>query len=270
MKDNYATLNYMTLKYRALKYMTGIVAVYAVFTFIFSTFVNAQQLQDVTEIAQSAVKEGAQSQDRVDRLDDEIDQLTREYKAALIQLRQLREYNALRERLITEQEDKMVDIRAQIEKATNIDREIVPHMFAMIDALEQFVALDVPFLIEERKARVTRLKELMENADVSQSERYRKILEAYEIENEYGRTIEVYEDLREVDGEDRTVTYLRIGRVAFIYQTLDGEESGVWSQDERAFVDLDGDFDSEIRKALRIAKQQAAPDLMVVPVMVKE
>jgi hypothetical protein len=72
----------------------------------------------------------------------------------------------------------------------------------------------------------------------------------------------------DINGEERTVAFLRIGRVALIYQTLDADESGAWSQQADGFVDLDGDFDSELRSALRIAKQQAAPDLLVVPVLV--
>ena len=72
----------------------------------------------------------------------------------------------------------------------------------------------------------------------------------------------------DINGEPRTVSFLRVGRVALVYQTLDGEESGAWDQAQSQFVDLDGDFDSELRSALRIAKQQAAPDLLVVPVTV--
>jgi hypothetical protein len=126
----------------------------------------------------------------------------------------------------------------------------------------------VPFLINERRARVQNLRDLMDRSDANPAEKYRKILEAYEIENEYGRTIEAYEGQMEITGEERTVAFLRIGRVALIYQTLDADESGAWSQKDKGFTDLDGDFDTELRSALRIAKQQAAPDLLVVPVTV--
>jgi len=88
-----------------------------------------------------------------------------------------------------------------------------------------------------------------------------------EIENEYGRTIEAYEGDMEVDGETRRVSFLRMGRVSLVYQTLDAEVSGVWSQETKSYVDLDGDFDSEIRSALRVAKQQAAPDLLTIPLI---
>jgi hypothetical protein len=229
---------------------------------------NAETLKSVTQIAQGATADGVASQARIDKFDDETDTMTREYRAALKQLAALREYNAQLEKLIAAQKTEMVSIRQQIDDVTNVDRSIMPLMFRMIDALEQFVALDVPFLASERKARVANLQALMDRSDANPAEKYRKILEAYEIENEYGRTIEAYEGEMDINGETRTVSFLRIGRVALVYQTLDGAESGAWDKSQNRFIDLEGDFNSELRSALRIAKQQAAPDLLVVPVLV--
>ena len=228
---------------------------------------QAQSLETVAQVSQNATNDGQASQGRIDALDDETDTLTREYRAALKQLASLREYNAQLEKLIVAQKAEMVSVRQQIEDVTNVDRTIVPLMFRMIDALDQFVELDVPFLIDERRARVQNLRSLMDRSDANPAEKYRNILEAYDIENEYGRTIEAYEGQMDINGEERTVAFLRIGRVALVYQTLDGAESGAWNKASKNFTNLDGDFDSELRAALRIAKQQAAPDLMVIPVL---
>ena len=243
-------------------------AVIFVTAFLCASPVWAQSLQAITQTAQSATADGVASQGRIDELDDETDQLTRDYRAALKQLAALREYNAQVEKLIEAQKAEMISVRQQIDDVTNVDRTIVPLMFRMIDALEAFVQLDVPFLIDERRARVQNLRALMDRSDANPAEKYRKILEAYEIENEYGRTIEAYEGQMDINGEERTVAFLRIGRVALVYQTLDGAESGAWNTTSKSFTDLQGDFDSQLRSALRIAKQQAAPDLMVVPVMI--
>ena len=237
---------------------------------LFTQATYAQTLGDINDAASGLAADGVASQSRINALDDETDQLTREYRAALKQLASLREYNTQLEKLIAAQKTEMVSIRQQIEDVTHVDRTITPLMFRMIEALEQFVKLDVPFLADERNARVANLRALMNRSDANPAEKYRKILEAYEIENEYGRTIEAYEGPMQINGEERTVAFLRIGRVALIYQTLDGAESGVWDNQTRGFVDLDGDFDSTLRNALRIAKQQAAPDLLVVPLVLPQ
>jgi len=247
----------------------AVISAICAISFSFASGVSAQEgkppLDGVRDTATQAVKDGAASQKRIDTFDNETSQIVQEYRAALIQLESLREYNAQLEKLIKAQEKEMRDIRQQIEDVTAIDRTIIPHMFRMIDGLETFVELDTPFFINERRARVQGLRALMDRSDANPAEKYRKILEAFEIENEYGRTIEAYEGELELEGETRTVNFLRLGRVTWIYQTLDGDESAVWNRVERRWVDLDGDFDSEIRTGIRVAREQVTPNLLIVP-----
>jgi len=125
-------------------------------------------------------------------------------------------------------------------------------------------------LMNERTERVENLRKLMDRADVEDSEKYRRITEAYQIENEYGRTIEVYQDTLSMDGEERTLDFLRIGRVSLLYQTLDGEEVGAWDQGQRTWVKLPGEYADSIRKGIRIARKQMAPDMIRVPVRAPE
>jgi hypothetical protein len=110
----------------------------------------------------------------------------------------------------------------------------------------------------------------MDRADVEDSEKYRRIMEAYQIENEYGRTIEVYQDTLSIDGEERTLDFLRVGRVALLYQTLDGEEVGAWDQQAREWVELPSEYSDSVRKGIRIARKQLAPDMIRVPVAAPE
>jgi hypothetical protein len=144
-------------------------------------------------------------------------------------------------------------------------REIVPLMLKMVEVISQFVALDIPFLPEERQFRVAELQAIMERADVSLAEKYRRVLEAYQVETEYGRTIEAYQDELELDEKIRTVNFLRIGRVGLYYLTLDGQQAGVWDGDER-WRPLDSEYLQAIDKGLKVAKKQLPPDLLVLPI----
>jgi hypothetical protein len=139
-------------------------------------------------------------------------------------------------------------------------------MLKMIDVLQQFVSLDVPFLKQERQTRLEALTTMMGRADVSLAEKYRRIMEAYQVETEYGRTIEAYQaDLE--DGETKkTVDFLRIGRVSLYYLTLDGKEAGMWDNDKKQWVILSDDYIQPITDGLKVAKKQLPPDLMVLPV----
>ena len=205
----------------------------------------------------------------INRLGGVVDQtrlLEDQYKAVLKETDGLRIYNQLLERQIGRQVAKMAELNDSIDRVAIVSRQIAPLMLRMIEAVTQFVALDVPFLLEERQARVAQLELLLETQEITVAERFRKVMEAYQIENDYGRTIEAYTGTLNIDGATRNVEFLRIGRIALLYQTADGKLSGAWDQDERKWVELGNEYKNSIRQGLRIANKQLAPDLVLLPV----
>jgi hypothetical protein len=148
---------------------------------------------------------------------------------------------------------------------------MTPLIIRMIDGLQKFVELDVPFHMEEREQRIAFLRANLDRSDVSVAEKFRQVLEAYKIENEYGRKIDAYKGSVEIDGKERDVNFLRVGRVAFLYQTTDTELSGAWDQRSRSWVSLDrGEYRNAIMKGLRIARKEASIDLMNMPIAAPE
>lgn len=211
-------------------------------------------------------EEEARIQAEIEKLSDNIDELASEYRRVLQDTRSLEVYNQQVADLIESQTVEMASLEAQIEGVTAVSRDIVPLMVRMIDTLEKFVELDLPFLLQERRERVAKLREIMERSDVNLSEKYRRLMEAYQIENEFGRTIEAYRGELDQGGSTRTVDFLRIGRVTLLYQTLDAVETRVWDPEKKAWIDLGDDYRSPVRQGLRMARKQIAPDLLLVPV----
>jgi TolA-binding protein len=210
-------------------------------------------------------KAGAASQARINKLDDDTQRLLNDFRATVREAESLRRYNEQLELQIKSQQEEMVSIQQQIEEIERTNREIYPLMQRMIETLEQFVALDLPFLPQERATRIATLKEIMSRADVSTAEKYRRILEAYSVEMEYGRTLEAYQG-KLGEGEDaKTVDFLRVGRVALLYQTLDGDETGYWDSAKKAWEE-DDNYDEAVTHGLKVARKQVAPDLLTVPV----
>ena len=158
-------------------------------------------------------------------------------------------------------------LRESIDNVALIERQIVPMMTRMLDALEQFIALDTPFLINERDQRLERLRNMMERSDVTAAEKFRRVLEAYSIEMDYGRTIEAYKGSLDVDGRTQEVDFLRIGRVSLTYQSVGGGATGGWDSNARQWVELPPEtYKAQVAQGLRIARKQVAPDLIVIPV----
>lgn len=227
---------------------------------------TAAELDGVLAAANDIHSQARVAQARVDELTEETRKLLNDYKTVMKEVEGLRVYNAQLERQISSQEREMAELNQSIDEVTLVERQITPLMLRMIDGLEQFVKLDVPFLQEERLARIDRLHEILDRADVEVSEKFSQVLNAYQIENEYGRTLESYTDELELDGQTLVVDFLRLGRVSLVYQSTDGERAGVWNQTERAWQPLDSGYNNSITAAIRMARKQASVDLVTLPV----
>jgi hypothetical protein len=212
--------------------------------------------------------ESAESQKAIDDLSDETDALVAKYRTTLKQIDSIRVYNGQLRGLIGSQEDELASLRDQLDRVEEVGRSVTPLMLRMIDALDATVELDLPFLLDERTADVDALRKLMTKASVSTSEKYRMIMEAYQDENEYGRTIEAYRANLATDSGEVKVDFLRFGRIALVYQTLDGREAGVWNKRTKSWDKLDASYRTAVREGLRIARKQSAPDLIRLPLPV--
>jgi len=212
--------------------------------------------------------ESAALQKQIDEISDATDDLVAKYRTALKQIDSIGVYNGQLRGLISSQEEELTSLQEQLDRVEEVGRSVTPLMLRMIDALEATVNLDLPFLLDERTADVAALRTLMTKASVSTSEKYRMIMETYQNENEYGRTIEAYRANLEIDGGVVKVDFLRFGRIALVYQTLDGREAGVWNQQTHSWDKLDPSYRTAIREGLRIARKQSAPDLIRLPLPV--
>jgi hypothetical protein len=224
---------------------------------------TAQTYDRILQVREATHLAAAESQARIDQLSDETRTLLARYQAASRQADSLKVYVDQLEKLVASQETEKRDLQAQIDGVSDVERQIMPLMQQMVDMLAQFVEADVPFLLNERRERVERMRELLTRSDVTVAEKYRRLLEAYQIENGFGHTIEAYAGDLERDGTTREVDFLRVGRVALFYQTRDGAESGSWSGG--GWETIDDGYASAIRQGLRIANRQAAPDLLLLP-----
>jgi len=222
-------------------------------------------LEKVIDTRAEGNKATEASQERIEAISDETDSLLAQYRTALKQIDSLDVYNAQMRDLLAAQQKELASLQDQLDRVELVGRSVTPLMILMIDAIEKFVRLDMPFLIDERTKRVEDLRLLMARSDVTTAERFRQIMEAYQIESEYGRTIEAYRSIVKLDGRESTVDFLRFGRIALVYQTLDGSEAAAWDRDEKAWKPLEASDRSAIRDALRIARKQAAPDLIRIP-----
>ncbi len=234
-----------------------------------ATAANAQdaRLKSIVDEVNQANKIAQASQQQIDKTVDATSKLFTQYKSTLKTIAGLEAYNAQQNRVIVKQKQEIEKIKNSIGQIDEIKRQVVPLMQEMIENLDEFVKLDVPFQSEERAARIENLRDAMDNPNVSDPERFRVILEAYKAEVQYGRTINAYED-QLPDG--RVVNFVRIGRVGFYYQKKDGSETAAWNPEKGSWEVLDGEFTAPIKQLIKIAQRRTQQDIVVLPIEAPE
>lgn len=229
---------------------------------------------DVDEVVAASTERiqlAQSSQARIDEVVEETRSLETDYKQVLKELDGLAVYNEYMERQVANQVVELASLRESINKVSDIERQIIPLMIRMLEGLRQFIELDVPFLKTKRINRVARLTELMERPDVTVAEKFRRLTEAFQIENDFGRTIETYNETLVLDNATLEVNMLRIGRIGLYYQTNDASRTGMWDRDSNQWVHLgDSASRNQVRQGLRIARKQVAPELLLLPVPAPE
>jgi len=230
-----------------------------------------KQIDAILSVSQTKTVTAQASQKRIDKLQEETDSLLQKFKRVNKEIEGLRVYNTRLEKQLQNQLRLIKDLDDSIANVTVIERQIQPLILRMLEGLEQFIALDVPLYPDERKKRMQLLRDNQDRADVSVAEKFRQVLEAYNIEGEYGKTIHSYTEALEVGGQKREVNIFALGRIAVMYQTKDGKYAGAWDQGQRAWVALDaGEYRSAILKGIKIFKKQASIDVMSLPVLAPE
>ncbi len=184
-----------------------------------------------------------------------------EYAGLMAEVDSFGRYNAQLEELLQSQAAKITGFEAQIASLEGTAAAMQPLVQKMFRSLEEFVANDLPFRMEERSQRIDTLRVLMEE-EGQVAEKFRRLLEAYQIEIEYGRTLDVYPGKLQ-DGRD--VFFVHLGRVSLMYRTTDGSETAYWDADQGAWV-VDSDYARAVEEAIEMAEESVAPDLVTLPV----
>jgi len=245
-----------------------------VITVLFFTLISSAQevIEDKNEIKESltistkSIENSGLTQDQIIDLDEQTRILLAEFQSTSKEYESLKLYNDQVQKIINSQLEEIESIILKIDELDQTNQRIVPLMLKMIDGLENFILLDLPFLMNERTERVNNLKSTMDRGDISTSEKFRLITEAYKTELEYGRTIEAYRDNILIDDVETSADFLRIGRIALTYLTVDGSKGGYWDTNSSSWEKSTSSIKRSTADALKVATKQAPPALIKIPV----
>lgn len=229
--------------------------------------VYATELDTLLQAGAEKTAAAQVSQRRIDETAGQSDKLLRQFQLVNKQIEGLQVYSAQLTRQIENQRFTMAEIKESVENAVLIERQITPLSLQMLDALEQFISLDLPFNLKERRASIEQVRENMDSARFSAAEKSRQVLELYAIESEYGATIEQFDGVLAAGGEERQGNFLRVGRIALLFQSADQAQTKVWDKDSRQWQPLAaGEYRRAVADAIRMAKKQTPLDMIKLPI----
>ena len=212
-------------------------------------------------IIKATDRNGQQSQARIEKLDDATLSRLADTRRALGEVAQLRLYNQQMALIVANQQEELAGYDSQIAAIDQTEQGILPLMVRMIDDLQRNTEQGLPFSLDERQSRIALLRDMLQRADVSVSEKYRRVLEAFQIELEYGRTLEAYRE--RVDGQ--AYDMLRVGRIGLYRLSQDQQQAWTWLMSSNGWRELPSDMLADIKQAFKVARQTTAPQLITVP-----
>ena len=232
-----------------------------------SNIASADALSNLQNAEAKIFKASSKSQRKIDNIYEQTQDLLAEYRNTVDEAEVLKGYNDHVQRMVDDQRANIKSLEDQIGSIDKTKQGVVPLMYKMIDTLEKFVELDVPVNIDARKERIAGLRNVMGDSDVSVSEQFRLVLEAYEIEANYGTVFGVYQaEVDFGDGTPVTADFVHMGRVSFVAQSLDMKKAWVWNNGNRAWESLGDEYLKPVTDAIRMARKQLPPDLAKLPV----
>ncbi|MEA1922900.1 MAG: DUF3450 domain-containing protein [Pseudomonadota bacterium] len=207
-----------------------------------------------------------ETQKKEDAWDSEKKRLTVRFKAlqetrkALLfeQKRNRLQLNNIRER-VKEAERKTIE-------SARLRKELTAYLSTVVEKVDNLTAAGLPFLASERNQRLLEIKETLIDPEITAAEKYRRVMEALQIEAEYRHTVEVYPQEIEVAGEKKMVEVLRLGGLALFWRSPDGGSVGEYDRLKQAWDSLDKRYQTPINKAMEISLKQRTIEMVSLPI----
>ena len=222
------------------------------------------QLDQALQVARQSTQEGARAQQEINQVADRVGDLEREYLALRQQIEDQRVFVEQQQVFLRSQQNELETLQFQLERVSTIERDLTPMLLEMYVALEEFIASDMPFQSDVRQARLDNIQRLLGDAGVPPAEKYRVILNAYEIEAAYGRSLRTYGEEVVLDGVPNEVTVLQFGRVALV-RIFQDRSMEIMTRANPEWRPLSGGHANNVQRALRIAQEVTTPDVFIVP-----
>lgn len=227
---------------------------------------HAQETKELGETVDKTVGTQQATQKKQDEWAAEQATLLNRYRTAKANVAYLEKRESFEQAELSAIEGNVGELERRLVESTRLNESLQDTLNAVVGRLEAFVARDLPFLVDERSARVTALKDEIARPDVTGAEKLRRVLEALQVEANYGSSVEVYQERVKVGEEEIFADMLRVGRISVYWRTPDGKRVGEYDRGTGSWVELDGKYVRPVNMTVDMANRIRPTELVNLPI----
>lgn len=228
------------------------------------------------------------------------------YAKLLQQIADVQASTDQKELFLQKQQEQIDSLRAQIASVDELKAAVKPLVVEMAASAEKEMNKDVPFNVVERFARLDKLKEDLAQENSSITSLFRQAMNIYGAEVLSGSAVSSYNGNHPVNPGTRLAAcdqnlesnacdltkemreklpkgatsieneslreqvndgyYVHFGRMALVYLQFDSSEAWKWDTESKEWVELSGGDILDARRAVRIARGESAPGVVLAPI----
>ncbi len=226
---------------------------------------HAQDAAQLSDTVQKTVATYQDTQKKQQEWANEQADLTARLRAARAQVEFFEKRKALEEKEVGALDHGIAELNRRMVESVRLNEDLVDTLDAVVARLETFVEGDLPFLMEERRARIAGVKDALARPDYTGAEKLRRVLEALQVEANYGNVTEVYQEKIMVNDEEIFADMVRVGRVSVYWLTPDGKRVGEYDLAQNKWVELDHKYLEPIKVTREMALRLRSVEVTTLP-----
>jgi hypothetical protein len=226
---------------------------------------RAQDAATLSETVAKTVETHQQTQKKQEAWADEQAELTARLRAARAQVDFFEKRKAVEQKEVSELEKGIAELQRRTVESVRLNESLIDTLNVVMARLESFVESDLPFLMDERRARIAGVKDALARPDFTGAEKLRRVLEALQVEANYGSLAEVYQEKIIVNDEEVHADMVRIGRVSVYWLTPDGQRVGEYDRAQGKWVDMDHKHLETVKVTREMALRMRSVEVVTLP-----
>jgi hypothetical protein len=232
------------------------------------TAVGLPRAQDAKQLADTVAKTvdtHQKTQKQQEAWAEEKSDLAARYRSAKAQVEYLEKKKSFEEKEVTELDKGISELERRMIESVRLNDSLQDSLNTVVGQLDAWVNRDVPFLMEERRERLASVREAIARPDVTPAEKLRRVLEALQVEANYGNLAEVSQEKIMVGAEEVHADVVRVGRVSIFWRSPDGKRVGEYDRASKSWVELESKYVASINELREMVLRLRSTKVVSLP-----